>query len=121
MLPMSFDSNNAHSNGRGSGVSVRRIAEGMPERRSPTLTKRRILIIDNHSLQRHGLATLINNEPDLHVCAEAATQQAGLAAIHSSKPDLVMTGLMLHDGDGRLDFVREIRASHESLPVLVLA
>jgi DNA-binding NarL/FixJ family response regulator len=94
----------------------------MPDRSSPpTPTKRRILIVDNHSLLRHGLITLINDEPDLHVCAEAATQQTGLAAIRSSEPDLVITDLMLQEGDGSLDFVREIRASHESLPVLVLS
>jgi DNA-binding NarL/FixJ family response regulator len=85
----------------------------------PTPARRRILIVDDHPLVRRGLTALINAEPDLTVCAEAATQRAGIEAIASSRPDLVIADLSLHDGDG-LDLVREIRASHDPLPVLVL-
>ncbi len=81
--------------------------------------RRRILIVDNHALVRRGLIVLIDNEADLTVCAAVATQQAGLAAIAGSRPDLVITDLALDDGDG-LDLVRDIRAGHEGLPVLVL-
>jgi DNA-binding NarL/FixJ family response regulator len=81
--------------------------------------RRRILIVDNHSLVRRGLTALIDNEADLTVCAAVASPQAGLEAIASSRPDLVVTDLALDDGDG-LALVREIRAGHEGLPILVL-
>ena len=81
--------------------------------------RRRILIVDNHALVRRGLTALIDNEADLTVCAAVATQQAGLEAIASCRPDLVITDLALDDGDG-LALVREIRAGHDGLPVLVL-
>ncbi len=81
--------------------------------------RRRILIVDNHALVRRGLTALIDNESDLTVCAAVATPQAGLEAIASSRPDLVITDLALDEGDG-LALVREIRAGHEGLPVLVL-
>ena len=68
----------------------------------------RILIIDDHPLVRRGLSALINSEPDLTVCAEAATSQAGLEAIASAQPDLVIADLSLSDGDG-LSLVRNIR------------
>ena len=84
-----------------------------------TPARRRILIVENHPLVRHGLTALIDNEPDLIVCAAVATPQAGLAAIVTSRPDLVITDLLLDDGDG-LALVREIRAGHEDMPVLVL-
>ena len=45
--------------------------------------------------------------------------QAGLEAIASSRPDLVITDLALDDGDG-LALVRDICADHEGLPVLGL-
>jgi DNA-binding NarL/FixJ family response regulator len=83
------------------------------------LARRRILIVDNHPLLRRGLTALIDNEPDLAVCTTVATQQAGLEAIATSRPDLVITDLTLDDGDG-LALVREIRAGHAGLPVLVL-
>jgi len=82
--------------------------------------KRRILIVDDHPLVRRGLTALIDNEPDLTVCAEAATQRAGLDAISSSRPDMVIADLSLKDGDG-LDMVKEIWLGHKRLPVLVLS
>ena len=81
--------------------------------------KRRILIVDDHPLVRLGLTALIDNEPDLTVCASAANQRAGLEAIASSQPDLVIADLSLGVDDG-LAMVEKIRSGHEDLPVLVL-
>jgi DNA-binding NarL/FixJ family response regulator len=81
--------------------------------------KRRILIVDDHPLVRRGLTALINAEPDLFVCAEAASQRDGLGAIAAARPDLVIADLSLSDGDG-LELVREIRSRHVGLRVLVL-
>ena len=52
--------------------------------------KRRILIVDDHPLLRRGLGALIDNEPDLMVCAAATTSREGLAAIATSRPDMVV-------------------------------
>lgn len=41
----------------------------------PPPAKQRILIVDDHALMRRGLAALIDNEPDLIVCGEAATRR----------------------------------------------
>ena len=82
--------------------------------------KRRILIVDDHPLVRHGLSALIDNEPDLTVCAQAATQREGLDAIASARPDLVIADPSLKNGDG-LEMVKEIRLRHQKLPVLVLS
>jgi DNA-binding NarL/FixJ family response regulator len=80
---------------------------------------RRILIVDDHQLLRRGLTALIDNEPDLTVCAAVATQREGLAAIASSRPDLVIVDLSLGEDDG-LALLKDIRALHGDLPVLVL-
>ena len=82
--------------------------------------ERRILIIDGHPLVRRGLTALIDNEPDLTVCGEAATQQEGLDAITATTPDLVIADDQLEDGDG-LDLVKQIRSRHQRLPVLLLS
>jgi DNA-binding NarL/FixJ family response regulator len=81
--------------------------------------RRRILIVDDHHLVRRGLTVLIGNEPDLVVCAAAATHQEGLAAIAIFHPDLVIADLSLGDDDG-LALVQDIRLGHADLPVLVL-
>ena len=76
----------------------------MPRRREPALARRRVLIVDDHPLVRRGLTALIDAEPDLVVCAEAASRREGIAAIAAMRPDLVIADLLLGDGDG-LDLV----------------
>jgi len=81
--------------------------------------KRRILIIDDHPLVRRGLTALIDAEPDLTVCAQAANQEDGLRAIAATRPDLAVVDLRLGDGDG-LDLIREVRSCYRGLRVLVV-
>jgi len=69
---------------------------------------------------RRGLTALINAEPDLTVCAEAATRQDALVAIAAARPDLVITDLSLIHSDG-LELVRDVRARHLGLRILVLS
>lgn len=64
---------------------------------------------------------MIDGEPDLTVCGEAATHRAGLEAIVSSRPDLVIADLSLADGGDGLEMVKDIRSGHGDLPVLVLS
>ena len=87
-----------------------------PSTTRETPAKRRIVIIDDHPLVRRGLTALIDNEPDLTVCAEAAGHRTGLEAIASARPDLVITDLSLGDDDG-LALVQTIRSRDAGLPV----
>ena len=87
---------------------------------NPTLTSRRILIVDDHPLVRRGLTALIDGEPDLSVCAIAATRQEALDAILANRPDVVISDLSLDVDDG-LRLVQDIGSAYEDLPVLVLS
>jgi DNA-binding NarL/FixJ family response regulator len=82
-------------------------------------TKKTILIVDDHPVLRRGLAALINFEPDLVVCGEAATYQAALETIREKQPDLVIVDLALGGRDG-LDLVKDIKLRHPLIPALVL-
>lgn len=82
--------------------------------------RKRILIVDDHALLRRGLASLIETEQDLVVCAEADTRQGGLDAIATSKPDLVIADLSLKDSDG-LEMIKDIKQRFPGLPVLALS
>jgi DNA-binding NarL/FixJ family response regulator len=93
-------------------VSRRRTQQAPP-------AKRRILIVDDHPLVRRGLKALIDSEPDMIVCAEAANSQDGLEAIAAARPDLVIADLSLGHGDG-LNLVRGICTSRDGPPVLVV-
>jgi DNA-binding NarL/FixJ family response regulator len=84
------------------------------------VAKKTILVVDDHPLLRRGLAALIENEPDLAVCGEAATCRAAIAAVRASRPDLVIVDLELEDGHG-LELVGELKAHHPEIPALVLS
>jgi DNA-binding NarL/FixJ family response regulator len=83
-------------------------------------TKKTVLIVDDHSLVRRGLTALIESEPDLAVCGEAATCREALEAIRQSQPDLVIVDLALGEDDG-LDLVKAMKTHHPEIPSLVLS
>ena len=82
--------------------------------------RKTILIVDDHPMLRRGLAALIESEPDLAVCGEAATYQAALEATRESQPDLVIVDLALDGRDG-LDLIKDMKARHSEVPALVLS
>lgn len=84
------------------------------------MSKKRILVVDDHPIVRQGMALLINREADLEVCGEAEEMTAALAAIEKLRPDLAIVDLSLHGPDG-IDLVKAIRARSAALPVLVLS
>src|SRR5271156_6175448 len=85
-----------------------------------TVTKKRILVVDDHPIVRQGLALLINREPDLVVCGEAEEAQGALHVLSSSRPDVLIVDISLNGPDG-LDLLKTIRTTHPTLPVLILS
>lgn len=83
--------------------------------------KKTIVIVEDHSIVRRGLSALINGEPDLAVCGEAATCEAGLRAVERHAPDLVIVDLGLEGGDDGLALVKTLKLSHPKTPALVLS
>ena len=82
--------------------------------------KRRILVVDANPLLRRGLAALIDGEPDLVVCAEAATARQAISAISATRPVLVIVDFSFEAGLG-LDLVRKIRTRVGAPRVLLMS
>ena len=82
--------------------------------------KARILLVDDHSVVRDALDSLISGEKDLSVCGGVADADAALKAIASLSPDLVVLDISLVGRDG-IELVKEIRCRDERLPLLVLS
>jgi len=80
----------------------------------------RIFIVDDHSIVRHGLASLLVRAEDLKVCGEAATYEEGLAAIAADPPDLAVIDITLKDRSG-LDLIRELRVKLPEFKAIVLS
>lgn len=83
-------------------------------------TRRRVLIVDDHPIVRLGLARMIESAPDLAVCGDAESVTGAKRAVRELQPDVVVVDLTLGQGDG-LELVRDLRAHHPSLPILVLS
>jgi DNA-binding NarL/FixJ family response regulator len=78
------------------------------------------LIVDDHPIVRQGLRRVLEGEDDLSVCGETETARAARAAIRELRPDGVVIDISLKQGDG-IELVRDVRAHHSELPILVLS
>lgn len=83
-------------------------------------TVKRVILVDDHPIMRHGLAQLIRMENGLDVCGEAGSAREGLDLVSKLKPDLAVIDLTLPDKNG-LELVKDIRAMHPSTVCLVLS
>ena len=90
----------------------------MLDQRSARL--RTVFIIDDHPIVRKGLAQVLEQEPDLAVCGEAADVREARVGLERTHPDAVILDLSLRDSDG-LELIKEIRAKYGLLPVLVVS
>ena len=79
----------------------------------------RVLVVDDNSEMRSYLRRILAGHFDVQTVADG---QAALAAVQSSRPDLVLTDVMMPELDG-FDFLRAIRADPETarLPVIMLS
>jgi two-component system NarL family response regulator len=84
-----------------------------------TATHARVLLVDDHSLLRTGVANIINQEPDLEVVAEAANGRDGIDAFLVHHPDVVLMDLRMPGMEG-VEAVQQIRAIDPQARVVVL-
>jgi len=86
----------------------------------PTPEKSRIFLVDDHAMFREGLRQLIDREPDLSVCGDAAQPDEAMENIRKLKPDLAIVDITLENGNG-IDLVKAIKNEFEDLPVLIVS
>jgi DNA-binding NarL/FixJ family response regulator len=79
----------------------------------------RVLSIDDHPLLSEGIATMINNEPDMKLVATATTGKEGIQKHREIQPDITLTDLRLPDLSG-IDVARAIRAEFPDARIILL-
>jgi len=79
--------------------------------------KRRVFLVEDHSLMRRSIVEAIEREPDLTVCGQAEDAPAALAAILSFPPDIVLTDVRLRSSSG-LDLIKSLRDRLPTLPIV---
>ena len=78
-----------------------------------------VLLVDDHELIRHGLATAFSLDPATTVVAQAGSVGEAMRAFGETRPQVVVTDLQLPDGTG-LDIVRAVRKAAPLTGLVVL-
>jgi len=76
-------------------------------------------VVDDHAIVRRGLRSLIESQPGLEVCAEAANGVEAMQHVIKDRPDLVVLDLTMPEKNG-LEVARLIREESPSTHVLIL-
>ena len=87
---------------------------------TPKAAKRRVILVDDHPMTREGLAAIINRQTDLEVCCEASNPAEAMTLLSKSNPDLMVTDMTMPGRSG-IEFIKDVRALHPELPILVLS
>jgi two-component system, NarL family, response regulator len=80
----------------------------------------KIMIVDDHYLVRMGLASIISLEPDMTVCAEAATGEQALTLFRTHRPDVTLMDQRLPGMSGAKT-TQAIRGEFPGARILVLS
>jgi DNA-binding NarL/FixJ family response regulator len=78
-----------------------------------------VVIIDDHTLVRQGVVSLIQAEPDLVVVGEASSIAEGEALLASTRADVMLVDVSLPDGNG-IELTRSVREQSPTMGIVVL-
>jgi DNA-binding NarL/FixJ family response regulator len=79
----------------------------------------RVLSVDDHPLLSEGIATMINNEPDMQLVASASCGREGIQKHRELRPDITLMDLRLPDLSG-IDVMLAIRAEFPDARIILL-
>jgi two-component system, NarL family, response regulator DevR len=83
------------------------------------MSKIRILLVDDHAIVRLGLMTLLNDQPDMEVIAEASTAAEAVRAVENNDPDVVLMDIRL-PGEGGIEATRQVTSRFPRSKVVML-
>ncbi|WP_439583418.1 response regulator transcription factor [Dyadobacter bucti] len=80
----------------------------------------RILVVDDHSVVRQGIITLLEDEEDIFIAGEASDGDEVLQKVEDVNPDVVLLDLTMPRMSG-LDAMKELIPVHPDVRILVFS
>lgn len=84
-----------------------------------TISKIRVLTVDDHPLMSEGIAALINGQPDMEIVCNASTTQDAIKKFDEFLPDITLMDLRLPDGNG-IDAMIKILKQFPNAKIIIL-
>lgn len=86
---------------------------------STSSSRIRVMVVDDHTMVRSGLATFLKVYDDLELAGEAASGQAAIELSENLHPDVVLMDMVMPDMDGATA-TRLLRKQSPSIQVIAL-
>lgn len=83
------------------------------------LRKRRVVIVDDHTLFRDGLRRILETEEDIEVVADAESAEDIVELVWQTRPDVLLLDIRMPQGNG-LDAVPAVLKINPGTQVLIL-
>ena len=87
---------------------------------STETAKKRVLLVDDHPIFRHGLEDLLTKQDDLAICGHADSAPGALEAMRKFHPDLAIVDVSINGANG-IELVKQMKAEVPHLAILVLS
>ena len=79
----------------------------------------RLLIVDDHTIVRHGLRQIVSETTDIRVAAEAGSSAEATRLLREHEYDMVLLDVSLPDKNG-IEMLKQIKRDKPNLPVIML-
>lgn len=81
---------------------------------------KRVLVVDDHPVFRHGICLLLSEQDDMQVCAESKDAQEALDAMRREEPDIVLMDISMPGING-IELIKIMLAENPRLLILMLS
>lgn len=110
-----------HEHQMGSAAPVNMSSHTQAAMDSPqTPASKRLLVVDDHPVFRHGICQLLSQFGDVTVCAEASNALLALEAMRLHKPEVALLDVSMPGANG-IELIKHMLAEQPSLIILVIS
>ncbi len=81
----------------------------------------KIMLVDDHVLVRQGLKRVLDKEPGMSICSEAANADDAIRILADSPPDIIIIDISLEGDVDGIELVRAVRKRFGNIKILILS